>query len=179
MSANEPMPGDPLKADPAPEGGADKPRHQGEQAPHPMAAAGVADPIVVRPEATETDSSYKVGKGRPPLHSRFKPGQSGNPKGRRKGSKNEATLLTEILDGEKVTLRVNGKTRKIAVREGIYRTATQDALKGDDKARRFVIERETAVKAGEAGPGELSAEEKEIIDDYLKRLVAERTKSKS
>jgi hypothetical protein len=28
---------------------------------------------------------FEVGYGRPPLHTRFKPGQSGNPKGRVKG----------------------------------------------------------------------------------------------
>jgi hypothetical protein len=178
MSSNEPIPPDPLKPNPAPEAGAEPP-HPSEQAPHPMASAAGAEPIVVPPGATETDSAYKVGKWRPPLPSRFKPGQSGNPKGRRKGSKNEGTLLTELLDGEKVTLRDNGKTRKITVREAIYRQATRDALKGDLKAMRFVLERDAAVKAGEAGPGELSPEEKEIIDAHVKRLLAERTKAES
>ena len=40
-------------------------------------------------------SDYKVGYKKPPLHTRFKKGQSGNPSGRPKGSKNFSTLLAE------------------------------------------------------------------------------------
>lgn len=40
---------------------------------------------------------YKVGYGRPPLQSRFKKGKSGNPKGRKKGSKGLKTLIAEEL----------------------------------------------------------------------------------
>ncbi len=35
-----------------------------------------------------SDEDYRVGNKRPPRHSQFKPGVSGNPKGRRKGSVN-------------------------------------------------------------------------------------------
>ena len=33
---------------------------------------------------------YEVGYGRPPQHTQFRPGQSGNPAGRRKGVRNLA-----------------------------------------------------------------------------------------
>jgi hypothetical protein len=39
----------------------------------------------------------KVGYGRPPKHSQFAPGRSGNLNGRPKGSKNMTTLLQEEL----------------------------------------------------------------------------------
>ena len=59
-----------------------------------------------------SDGTYSVGYGRPPEETRFKPGQSGNPKGRPKGSKNLRTLFAEELR-RSVTLKENGKTRRV------------------------------------------------------------------
>lgn len=155
----------------APNGEADRaPIQDGEN------ANGRSEPTIDPQPSADNEPAYNVGKYRPPVNTRFKTGQSGNPTGKRNGSKNEATLLTELLDKEKVTLRENGKSRKITVREAIYRKATQDALKGDLKAARFILERHAAVEAGGAGPGQMTAEEKELIDAYLKRLASERGK---
>ena len=54
-----------------------------------------------------SDREYAVGKGRPPQHTRFRKGQSGNPTGRRKGSLNMATLLERALN-ERVAVTENG-----------------------------------------------------------------------
>lgn len=81
---------------------------------------------------------YDVGYGRPPRHSRFRPGQSGNPKGRRKGAKSTGTLLREILD-EKVTVRDGNREKKITRHEAWLRQAINSALKGDAKASAAVI----------------------------------------
>ena len=54
------------------------------------------------------DRNYEVGYGKPPKHTRFKPGQSGNPKGRKPGSKNVMTLLEQTLF-DTVKVRENGK----------------------------------------------------------------------
>ena len=40
---------------------------------------------------------HKVGYGKPPAETRFKPGHSGNPRGRPKGSKNYKTILMERM----------------------------------------------------------------------------------
>jgi hypothetical protein len=50
------------------------------------------------------ESDYAVGYGRPPLHSRYKPGQSGNPKGRSKGRTNVNTEIERIIS-KRVTVR--------------------------------------------------------------------------
>ncbi|MDQ6732297.1 MAG: DUF5681 domain-containing protein, partial [Actinomycetota bacterium] len=55
-----------------------------------------------------------VGRGRPPVHSQFKPGQSGNPPGRPKGSKNFITLLYQEA-AEQVTIPDRGRSRKLRV----------------------------------------------------------------
>jgi hypothetical protein len=51
------------------------------------------------------DASYAVGYCRTPVHSRFKPGQSGNPKGRPKGRRDLQTELLEQVVGKRVTIR--------------------------------------------------------------------------
>jgi Family of unknown function (DUF5681) len=64
--------------------------------------------------------SYKVGFRHPPLHSRFKPGVSGNPSGRPKDSKNFKTLLHSILN-EQISLQEGSQSRKISKAEAIMR----------------------------------------------------------
>ena len=54
----------------------------------------------------------EVGYKKPPKKTRFKPGRSGNPKGRPKGCKNMRTIVKDILD-RNVTIRENGRTRRV------------------------------------------------------------------
>ena len=68
---------------------------------------------------TETDAAVR---GRP-----FEPGQSGNPRGRPKGSRNGVTLLAETLLGGEA--------------EAIMRKLIEKALDGDSSAMRLALER--------------------------------------
>ena len=58
----------------------------GHQAIRPGASAGPSE------GQSSEEGMYQVGYCRPPLHSRFKPGQSGNPKGRPRQSRNMRTI---------------------------------------------------------------------------------------
>lgn len=78
-------------------------------------------------------TSYRVGKGRPPLATRWKPGQSGNPKGRRKGRNDLIRIIRAELD-RKIQISESGQPRSISVLEGIVKVVSQKALKGDLKA---------------------------------------------
>ncbi|BBO07658.1 MULTISPECIES: DUF5681 domain-containing protein [Bradyrhizobium] len=111
-----------------------------------------------------------VGYGRPPREHQFKPGQSGNKKGRPRGSKNEATLINEILD-RKIPIRDNGKARTITVLEGILTKAAEDALKGKDKAAAFLLNRKQQVESSEqpAAP-QLDIDDRKVLDAYADQL---------
>ena len=74
----------------------------------------------------------KVGYGCPPLHSQFKPGQSGNPSGRAKGSQNLQTLFNKVLN-EEISLRDGSDVKKISKAEAVVRGLVIGALKGDPR----------------------------------------------
>jgi len=80
-----------------------------------------------------SESNYKVGYKHPPLHTRFKAGQSGNPSGRRKGSKNLKTLFNQIL-AEEVSLREGSAVKKVSKAEALLRSLVVGALKGDARS---------------------------------------------
>jgi hypothetical protein len=74
----------------------------------------------------------KIGYCSPPVHSQFKPGQSGNPSGRAKGSQNLKTLFNKVLD-EEISLRDGADVKKITKAEAVVRGVVVGALKGDPR----------------------------------------------
>ena len=74
----------------------------------------------------------KVGYGSPPVHSQFKPGQSGNPSGRAKGSQKLKTLFNKVLN-EEISLRDGSDCKKISKAEAVVRSVVVGALKGDPR----------------------------------------------
>jgi len=76
---------------------------------------------------------YEVGYARPPKHSRFKPGQSGCPQGRRKGSLNWKTLVERKLT-EKVSRSKGGKPCKMTKCEALVQTLIDKAIDGEARA---------------------------------------------
>lgn len=76
---------------------------------------------------------YEIGKGKPPLHTRFKPGQSGNKKGRPKDSRNLATDLAEELN-EKVAIQEGGKSKKLSKQRVMLKATLAKGMKGDVRA---------------------------------------------
>lgn len=123
-------------------------------------------PRRIRPVRT-SDAGY----GKPPSEHRFKPGKSGNPKGRPKGSKNELTILRKILD-RKIETRSNGRIRKIPVLEGILLRVTEDSLKGNIKSAAFLLNRYAAMVSGDLRPEDLSEDDKEVLEAFARRIAS-------
>ena len=66
----------------------------------------------------DDERDYEVGYGKPPRHTRFEPGRSGNPRGRPPGAKNMKTLLSKALN-ELVVVTEPGGRRKVSKRKAI------------------------------------------------------------
>jgi len=122
-------------------------------------------------------SDYKVGYKKPPLHARFKKGQSGNPRGRPKGSKNFSTLLAEALN-ERVVITEDGRRRRISKGElGVRQLANKFAM-AEAQATKMLLglmlerERLTAALSPAERPSFDAADEK-VIANLLKRLRGE------
>ena len=87
---------------------------------------------------SETPRDYVVGYGKPPLHTRFQKGRSGNPKGRPRGKKNTATLLNAALNASIVVIE-NGQRKKITKREAILTQLVNKSAAADLKATQMVL----------------------------------------
>ena len=89
--------------------------------------------------AERPGDGYEIGYGKPPKHTRFRAGQSGNPAGRRKGVRN---LMTDVKRTLQVPVKVkeSGRARKISTQEGALMLLREKALQGDARALDRLLE---------------------------------------
>jgi|HubBroStandDraft_2_1064218.scaffolds.fasta_scaffold208720_2 hypothetical protein len=87
---------------------------------------------------SKTAANYEIGFGKPPRHTQFQQGCSGNPKGRPCGSKNSTTLLIEALQ-EPVIVSENGRRKKITKKQAIIKQIVNKAASGDHRAIQFLF----------------------------------------
>ncbi len=115
---------------------------------------------------------HEIGYGKPPKHSQFKKGRSGNPVGRPKGTKNLKTDLAEELQ-EVVHLREGGQSKQVSKQRAMLKALMARALKGDPRAADLILKiifrlLEVNVPEEEA---ELSLDEHAILDDYEAEII--------
>jgi hypothetical protein len=118
-------------------------------------------------------NGYVVGYRRPPLHSRFRAGQSGNPAGRRKGVRNLMTDVKRTL-GRPIKVKEGGRTRTKSTQKGALMVLREKALRGDARALDRLLELALRFNndAGEIGTQPVSPDDQAILAAYVAELTA-------
>lgn len=127
-----------------------------------------------KPRPRLKEEAYDVGYGRPPKHGQFKPGQSGNPRGRPKPQPTVEQTIKEVLLSKRKVL-VNGRPQTKTTLELVLMQLVDAALKKDTRATRLLMDlqkfaaaRTPDEPAGEEASFELDMK---ILRDYAARLT--------
>jgi hypothetical protein len=124
---------------------------------------------------------YEVGYGRPPVATRFQPGNRCNPRGRPKPRKTVAQLFDEAMNA-KVRISVDGKTRTMTKQEVIIHNLVNAAARGDHKATHTLYALKARYQDSTAttiNPSDLDAADREILEDFVARASANGTSPES
>ncbi len=124
---------------------------------------------------------YEVGYRRPPKTTRFKPGQSGNPKGRPAKARNFKSDVKKTLETP-IRLVKDGKPQTVSTQEGVLLRLREKALKGDARSLDLVVTLAQTYNAEElatAAAGVLGAPDQEILENYRERVLRQGTNAEA
>lgn len=112
------------------------------------------------------------GYGKAPIHSQFKPGQSGNPKGRPRSARSLKNVLKTELD-QQVAITENGRTTKVSKFQVVIKRLVERAAKGEPRAISKLIDLVIdmfGIDGESAKPTNISLDDQEVVDAFLKRV---------
>jgi len=119
---------------------------------------------------SDDNDDYEVGYGKPPKHSRWKPGESGNPRGKEKGHKGLKTDLEAELNATATVTGKDGWSKKGRQQRLVMATLCRRAANGDLKAQALLIPMILnifGVEDRRAGPKTLSVQDQTLLDELL------------
>ena len=117
------------------------------------------------------DDAGKGGYGRPPKDSRFKPGRSGNPRGRPKGARNLQADLDKTLK-KRVAIREDGKLRYASRLEAMLLKLYAQGAQGDTKALSQLLTILAKMEFYDTAPSQpdvVTDNDRAIVEDFLRR----------
>lgn len=121
-----------------------------------------------------------TGYKRPPVASRWKKGQSGNPSGRKRGTLNLRTDLIAELE-EVIQINEGGSARRITKQRALLKSLAARGIQGDARAANLIlslISRLLEPDEQSAIPEEMGPEDKTILDAYLAKHLKNKDSSK-
>jgi hypothetical protein len=127
-------------------------------------------------DGNDQREEYRIGYGRPPRDTQFKKGQSGNPRGRSRGSKNLTTLLDQELE-MKVVIRENGRQRRISKRQAAIKQFINKLVSGDPRFIPFLFKLMEKQDDNSPASEPMSFAGNEIIDPEDARKLQEAWKA--
>jgi hypothetical protein len=116
---------------------------------------------------------YEVGYGKPPMKTRFKPGKSGNPNGRPKGTLNFKTDVKEVLKAQ-VKVTSGGRPKSISTQKAALLRLCEKALKGDARGLDRLVQLAQTYNNEEvsAGTTSLSANDAAVLEVFTQRVLS-------
>jgi hypothetical protein len=134
-------------------------------------------PASTADETAASTADAAVGYRKPPRHTRFQKGRSGNPTGRRAGSKNGKTLekeqqtaMTNLLN-ELVTVDDNGRPRTMTKRQAVVLTVLNHALDGNLAAAREVLREQFERRSEKSAPPSLEEVDELVVKQLYVRIA--------
>jgi hypothetical protein len=114
---------------------------------------------------------YEVGYGKPPRHTQFKKGRSGNPRGRRpRRPYEELEFPLRTMMMEPVVVSLNGRKRRVPRYEVVMLSIVNNAMAGDYRCQKLLVD----ICGGFTGFRREWRQEKSKADEaYINKVIKE------
>jgi hypothetical protein len=115
---------------------------------------------------------YVVGRGKPPRHSQFQKGQSGNPRGRPRGTKSFKEILAKVAY-QPMSITIKGKRKHVPALEAILMQAVSRAATSDWRFLSLLLKHLSDVEGSSQVSADPSSEDKRLSLEAIRALIDE------